>query len=300
MNYDKSSLEPFSLLSSIYDIESNVLIYIRNKFQNFLLSINQLFSNNNWYNNHILKYINFILHKKFFPFIISSIIFIKSKISSFKFISEEFLNINIQNKNKLILFLLLNSFETLLIKYVDIFFKFCYSFFFNKDNNKEKINYYGKCFKHLFKNFRNIQNIILGINYYKEIAPKENKNFFKGSDIPIKLIGYGFLIKNVNHVIDNIKNIYRVYCLTEEKNENNNIKNNENNDEINNIEENDNNKENICLLCLNKYNNTCCTPCGHLFCWSCIHLYLIEKDSCPKCKKKIKPQEILFLQNYYI
>ena len=36
MNVIKPNLELFSLLSSIYDIESNVFIYIRNKFQNFL------------------------------------------------------------------------------------------------------------------------------------------------------------------------------------------------------------------------------------------------------------------------
>ena len=37
--------------------------------------------------------------------------------------SEEFSNLCIQNKNKLILFLLINTFETLLIKYIHIIFK---------------------------------------------------------------------------------------------------------------------------------------------------------------------------------
>ena len=300
MNNIKSNLELPSILPAIYDIESNSFNYVRIKFQNFLLSINKLFINNNWYNNHILKYINFLAHKKIFAFIISSLIFIKSKISSIKFISEEFLNIHIQNKNNLILFLFINAFETLLIKYIDIFFNFCFSFLYNSDNNKEKIKYYGKCIKYLLKSFRNIQNIIIGINYYKSIAPEENKNIFKGFEIPIKLIGYGFLAKNFYNIFHNIKNIYQIHCLTGENEKNETFKNDENIKNINIIEEDGDDKENICLLCLNKLNNTSCTPCGHLFCWSCIHLYLTEKNNCPKCKKKIKPQEILFLRNYYI
>ena len=300
MNVIKPNLELFSLLSSIYDIESNVFIYIRNKFQNFLLSINKLFSSNNWYVNNILKYINFLLSKKLFPFIISSILFIKSKISSVKFISEDFLNINIQNKNKLILFLLINSIETLLIKYVDTFFNYCYGFFYKSLNNNEKIKYYGKCTKHVMKNLRNIQNIFLGMNYYRMITPEENKNIFRGFDTPIKFFGYGFITKNIFNIYYNVKNIYKIYCLTEDKKELKTDEIKKNNLDENNFEEPNDDNENICLLCLNKYKNTCCTPCGHLFCWTCIHLYLTEKDICPKCKSKIKPQEILFLQNYYI
>lgn len=299
MNQEKVNLLPFSFISSVYDIESNIFNYMRNKYQNFLLSINRLFINNNWYNNTILKFINIFLQKKFFPLILSGILFIKSKISPFISISEDFFNIHIQNKNKLILFLLLNSFETLTIKYIDQLFIFCYRFFFRSHNYNEKVKYYGKCLKNIFKNFKNIQNIIMGMNYYKFITPKENKEIYNGFDIPIKFIGFGFIIKNVNNIFCNITNIYKIYCLPEEKEitQKNNDMSNENKIKE---EEEDDNKENICLLCLNKFNNTCCTPCGHLFCWSCIHLYLIEKNNCPKCKKEIKPQEILFLQNYYI
>ena len=303
MDNIKPNLELFSLLPSIYDIESNVFTYTKNKFQNFLLSINRLFINNNWYNNHILKYINYILSKKVFPLILSCFIFIKSKLTSFKFISEDFLNINIQNKNKLILFLLLNSFETLIIKYIDTFFSYCYKLFFNSSDSIEKVKYYGKCTKNIFKNFMNIQNIIFGMNYYRSLAPVENINIFRGFEKPIKFFGYGFIMKNVYNIFNNAKNIYNIYCLTGEKNWKNNkdkFDKFNTNKIIKEDEEEDDDKENVCLLCLNKYSNTCCTPCGHLFCWSCIHLYLIRKDTCPKCKIKIKPQDIIFLQNYDI
>ena len=299
MNNQKTNFELFSLLTSIYDIESNVFTYIRNKLQNFILSINRLFINNNWYNINILKYINHIFSKKFFPFIISSFLFIKSKISSVQFISEDFLNINIQNKNKFFLFLLLNSFEALIIKYIDSFFNFYYGFFFNSHENIEKVKYYGKYCKYIFKNLRNIQNIFLGLDYYKSIAPNENKNIFNRLDKQIKLIGYSFIIKNIYNIFCNFKNIYQINCIKEEKTEKQNIDEDKNNQITDIIKEDDNN-ENICLLCLNKYSNVCCAPCGHLFCWSCIHLYLIEKDKCPKCKMKLEPQEILYLQNYYI
>ena len=110
-------------------------------------------------------------------------------------------------------------------------------------------------------------------------------------------------MKNVYNIFNNAKNIYNIYCLTGEKNWKNNkdkFDKFNTNKIIKEDEEENDDKENVCLLCLNKYSNTCCTPCGHLFCWSCIHLYLIRKDTCPKCKIKIKPQDIIFLQNYDI
>ena len=138
------------------------------------------------------------------------------------------------------------------------------------------------------------------MNYYRMITPEENKNIFRGFDTSIKFFGYGFIAKNIFNIYYNVKNIYKIYCLTEDKKELKTDEIKKNNLDENNFEEPNDDNENICLLCLNKYKNTCCTPCGHLFCWTCIHLYLTEKDICPKCKSKIKPQEILFLQNYYI
>ena len=131
MNNIKPNLDGTSLLL-IYEIESNILKFIKNKIQNFFLSIDKLFINNTWYNNHILKYIQFFLSNKIYPIIITGLLYIKSKSSSFQLISEEFLNIKINHKNKFILFLLLNSFESLIIKYVDKLFSICYYFFINK------------------------------------------------------------------------------------------------------------------------------------------------------------------------
>lgn len=289
----RTNLDAFSLLSIIYDVESNILTLIKTKIQNFLFSINKLLIDNEWYNNHILNIINFILSKKIYPIIISSLIIIKSKLSSFQFISEEYLGINIQNKNKLIFFLLLNSFEILIIKYVDKLFSFCYNFFFSPKMNFEKIHYYGKCIKNIFKHIRNLQNIIFGMSFYKSFSPKENNLIFDNLEKPIKLFSYGLIFKNAYNIFTNIRKIFNVYYYIEDKNK----KIYENKKVLNN-DDNDDNNVNICILCLNKYNQVCCTPCGHLFCWSCIHLYLVEKNICPKCKLNCRPEEILFLQNY--
>jgi len=300
----KNNLYSFTLLTNIYDIESNILSLIKEKIENFALSINKLFVNNTWYNNHIINYINFIFSKKILPIIISGIMYIKSKLSSFQLISEEYLNINIKNKNKFIFFLLLNSFEALIIKYVNQIFSVCYSLIFkSRDNNLQKMAYYGKCIKNILKHIKNLQNIILGMIFFKSVSIKENNSFFDYMEKPMKIISYGFILKNAYNIFQNLMNILNIYSIEEEKEENlnvasinNNINNNENIKEINNVEDDDN--ENVCILCLNKYNKVSCTPCGHLFCWSCIHLYLAEKNNCPKCKSSCKPQEILFLQNY--
>ena len=294
----KSNLDAFSYLSIIYDVETNILNLIKTKLQNFFLSINKLFIDNTLYNNYILKYLNYIFSKKIFPIIISGLILIKTKLSSFQLISEEYLDINIQNKNKLLLFLLFNSFESLIIKYIDKLFSYIYFHFFNRENNIEKINYYCKCVKNIFNHIKNFQNILFGMAFYKLFSPKEYKNIFDNFEKPIKLIASGFIFKNAYNIFQNIKNIFNVYYIEEEKEKKNFDINKINEKIILNKIDNEDNNDNICLLCLNPCYQICCTPCGHLFCWSCIHLYLIEKNICPKCKLNCKPQEILFLQNF--
>jgi peroxin-10 len=60
----------------------------------------------------------------------------------------------------------------------------------------------------------------------------------------------------------------------------------------------DEDSEYSCLLCLDVRKDTSLTPCGHLFCWECIISYLLEKPSCPFCRKECFPQNIIYLHNY--
>lgn len=52
-----------------------------------------------------------------------------------------------------------------------------------------------------------------------------------------------------------------------------------------------------CSICLEMPENISATPCGHLFCYTCIHRVLLNGSvTCPICRKKISRQRILALE----
>ncbi|KAK7068452.1 peroxisome biogenesis factor 10 [Halocaridina rubra] len=51
----------------------------------------------------------------------------------------------------------------------------------------------------------------------------------------------------------------------------------------------DNKKQ--CPLCLDERQNSSVTPCGHLFCWQCIHECLQTTQQCPLCRHKTLPSQ---------
>lgn len=53
-----------------------------------------------------------------------------------------------------------------------------------------------------------------------------------------------------------------------------------------------------CSLCWDKRVGSTTTPCGHLFCWNCIHSWINTKQECPMCREKILPQQLIFLKNF--
>lgn len=55
---------------------------------------------------------------------------------------------------------------------------------------------------------------------------------------------------------------------------------------------------NKCSLCLEVRLKTCVCPCGHLFCWTCIHKSLSIKQECPLCREKVLSNQVVILQNY--
>lgn len=51
-----------------------------------------------------------------------------------------------------------------------------------------------------------------------------------------------------------------------------------------------------CMLCLSYMVNPSCSPCGHIFCWSCIIDWSRQHPECPLCRQHLTEQSLLPLR----
>lgn len=138
--------------------------------------------------------------------------------------------------------------------------------------------------------FYHISKRLTGIHYIQYMT----KDRSTGSLRPFQFLGYLSLLQLVSSFILHLG--YLAIALHQQKD-------NQVSSEMRSFVEADTSGVNIpanekCPLCLGRMQQSTLTPCGHLYCWKCIHEWCVTKQECPLCRDQFPVNRLIALQNF--